>query len=449
MSNPTSTRPLHSRNFTYGSDSGTQPKVFPPPTLGSFSLHGYLEGYKGAAKVRRGIYVAEHCHELSTESYMAALDELEASTYNTKLHAEVSKRLGQLGVSVVTGSGEWKRSADQMAMRENSELQKEIAEAKSGNLVSVCQRAHKGLADLYAKMGNTEEAFRVLQSAREFSGDATDHVDLQVSAARIAQSTFRWMQVSTFVQRAFTGATAKQGTIWLEGTVIQMQASFGDSKWHDVAKGLSQLSISESDAPKVFEAGNVTQRDIALYATLSALMTMDRKEIKEKFINNLGFSKFFEAMPECLELLKDFYASKYLAMLALFDQVLSFCVLDPVVGPHVAHIKGVVVDNIVVMYSTPYMSVSLEAMARELHIASVSTLECILVRLITSKRIVARIDAVSGYLCKHRVDPRDATLAHIEKMYKVFDSQVDLMKAHIMFLEEESRRSSSSKTQRA
>ncbi|KAJ2092181.1 cop9 signalosome complex subunit [Coemansia sp. RSA 986] len=433
----------------YASDiSSLQTKTYPPPTLASFDLHSYLEGYKGTAKIRRAIYMAEHCPELSTESYLVALDELESTTYNTRLHSEVSKRLAQLGVALPSNS-DWKRSADQMAMRENSELQEEIKESKSGNLLPACQRAHKNLAELYAKMGNIEEAFRVLQSVREFCGDATDHGDLQVSAARIAQSNFRWMQVSTFVQRAFTAAAAKQGAMWIEGTIIQTQASFGDSKWHDVARTLSQLSISEADAPKVFEAGNVTQRDLALYATLSALMTMSRKEIKEKLINNLEFSKYFEEMPECLELLKDFYASKYSKMLVLFDQVLSACALDPVIGPHIALIKGLVVDNIVVLYTTPYMSVRLESMAKELRIASVDTLESIVIRLITNKRIVARIDAVSGYLYKYTLDPRDATLAHIEEMYKAFAGQVDMVKAHIMFLEEESRRPSGSRSQKA
>ncbi|KAJ2555592.1 hypothetical protein EV175_002226 [Coemansia sp. RSA 1933] len=432
-----------------GGDSAAHSKTFPRPTLSNFDLRAYLDGYKGTTKIRRAMYVAENCHELATEGYLAALDELEAATYNTRLHDEVSKRLEQLGVALPS-KVEWRRNADQMALRETSELTKEIDSCKSANLVPACQKAYKKLVELNFKKGNIEEAFRTLQAAREVGSDAEDHNELQISAARIAQSTFRWTQVTTYVQRTRAAVTAQKGAAaWPEGTVVQLQANVGDSKWSDVARGLGELKLSESDASAVFEIGNITQRDLALYAALSALIAMRRKDIKEKFINNLAFGKYFEAMPECLELLKEFHASRYSTMLALLDRVLSFCVLDPVIGPHVAHIKRLIVDNIVILYSTPYVTVSLEAMARELCLASVDTLETILVRLITTKRIVARIDAVSGYLYKYKVDPRDAALAHIEKMYKSFDGHVDLLKAHIMFLEEESRRASGPRSQRA
>ncbi|KAJ2659857.1 hypothetical protein IWW48_003263 [Coemansia sp. RSA 1200] len=450
-SNPTANmwNPL-SRNFLLpGELTSQQPKLYSKPALASFDLRKYLEGYKGTTKIRRAMYVGEHCTVLAQDSYLIALDELESTTYNAKLHTEVSKRLEQFGVAL-PDKGEWKKDVEQRSQRENLELKKEIARTRTGNLISECQKAHMDLANLYAKTGSTEEAFRVLQSAREFCGDANSHGELQISAVRISQATFRWMQINTFAQRAISAMTTRHqqsdGTdVWIEGSVIQIQANFGDAKWQDAIKELNKLNIGEVATSEVFGVGNTTAKDFAIYATLSALMALGRKEVREKYINNFGYSKFFEVMPECLELLKGFYNSNYSEMLVLLDSVLSFCVLDPVIGPHVSQIKARVIDNIVVIYATPYMAVSLERMAKDLHIQSADTLESIVAKLITNKRIAARIDVVSGYLYRHKVDPRDATLKHIEKMYKSFDNQVDLVKAHIMFLEEESLRSTGSK----
>ncbi|KAI9502503.1 hypothetical protein GGI25_002679 [Coemansia spiralis] len=441
MSSVSSTKNPMEGFFTFADEQAIKITVYPKPTLDNFSLSEYLAEYKGMVKAKRAIHMGERCEELAQECYLIALDELEASTYNTRLHGEVCKRLEQLDVALPDKT-EWKRGADQKAKREISELHKRITETKSGNLLVACRDAHKELAELYAKMGNTEEALRVLQNGREFCGGAKEHGDLHFCAAEVTQTAFRWLQTSTFVQRAFSSLAAKQGKTWIHGNVLLVQAGFGDSRWSDVARSLSDLDITESDAAAVFELGTVTAKDLALYATLAALIAFKRNEIKEKLINNLRFGKFFESMPECLALLKDHHNSKYTNMIAGLDKILSFCVLDPVIGPHASKIRSLIIENTVVLYSQPYVSANLETMARALRFDSVSSLEKVLVKLITSKRISARIDNVAGYLFKYKVDPRDEALQSIEKMYKTFNTQVDVMKARIQFLEEESGRGS-------
>ncbi|KAJ2036178.1 hypothetical protein H4S03_003825 [Coemansia sp. S3946] len=76
-------------------------------------------------------------------------------------------------------------------------------------------------------------------------------------------------------------------------------------------------------------------------------------------------------------------------------------------------------------------------MAKALRFGSTSQLEAMLTRLIERNLILGRIDAVSGYLLKYTLDPRDQTLETIERMYTSFSDQADVMLARIHYLEEE------------
>ncbi|KAJ2019739.1 hypothetical protein IWW57_005074 [Coemansia sp. S610] len=219
--------------------------------------------------------------------------------------------------------------------------------------------------------------------------------------------------------------------------VLQIQADFGEGRWSAVVNNIKELSYDDIMSTGIFERGSLTPQAIAVYGTLAGLAVLQRDSLKQLIIDNAEFGKFLDYIPECSRLLRLFYNSAYSDALSGLDAILSLGVLDPVIAPHTATLRSQFVENVVVLYTQPFVSTSLSAMAKALSFGSTSQLEAMLARLIEKNLISGRIDAVSGYLLKYTLDPRDQTLETIERMYSSFSDQADVMLARIHYLEEE------------
>ncbi|KAJ2852394.1 hypothetical protein IWW36_000281 [Coemansia brasiliensis] len=409
------------------------------PRLNEFSLSEYLEEYKGYAKIRRAIFIGERCPELSVESYTIALQELEAHTLDTTTHTHVSKTLAQL-TGQQAASEDWSKQANKESKELDAEIKADLERAKKQVSKRDSLKAQRDLVELLQRRGLMDESIRALQDGRTFCLDVNDQAQLHMEAARVSQLMCRWLQVATFVQRTESVVPKPSESMVVEIAAMKVQADFGDGKWSAAVAGLKQLSVEKMSAAGLVAKGVVLPRDIALYGTLAGLASLQRDQIKASLLDDALFGQFLDSMPECLTLLQSYHGAKYTDALTHLDKIMSLCRLDPVVGPHASTLEQKIRDNIVVLYIQPFMSIRLSSMAEALCFESAEKLEAILVRMIDSKLIQARIDGTTGFLVKHAEEPRDTALQNIERMHKEFSLQAELMTARIRYLEEESSR---------
>ncbi|KAJ2065170.1 cop9 signalosome complex subunit [Coemansia sp. S2] len=410
--------------------------MFAKPTLEQFSLSQYLGEYQGRVKIRRALYLGERCPELSIESYHIALDEIKSSTTDINLYESVFKSLEQLGGAAASDAG-WVGSARKTNNSVYDLLSAELNKAKQQHIKKDGLRAQEGLAQHKVRLGNLNEALRTLQDARDYCSSIDDQVNLALTSAWISQMMGKWLQVNSYVQRVVSTLSTLPPKMTAEIKVLQIQADFGEGRWSAVVNNVRGLVYDEIMSAGIFERGLLTPQDIAVYGTLAGLASLQRDDLKRQIIDNAEFGKFLDYIPECSRLLRCFYSSAYSDALSKLDGILSLGVLDPVVAPHATTVRSQIVENVVVLYTQPFVSTSLSAMAKALRFGSTSQLEAMLTRLIERNLILGRIDAVSGYLLKYTLDPRDQTLETIERMYTSFSDQADVMLARIHYLEEE------------
>jgi len=56
----------------------------------------------------------------------------------------------------------------------------------------------------------------------------------------------------------------------------------------------------------------LTQNDLAFYATLSALSTLNRREIREKILSSSKFKNLLENVPEIQDIMEHFMNGRYM-----------------------------------------------------------------------------------------------------------------------------------------
>ncbi|KAJ2617693.1 hypothetical protein H4S08_000201 [Coemansia sp. RSA 1365] len=411
--------------------------IAPKPTLEGFSLKEYLDDYKGFSKISRARYIGEHCSDLAEEGYRIARDEVKRSTFDTATYVELCKILAQYTSSTTDQDSEWIVNTNMIAKNEDAEINAEIDRSKKRNSKQESIRALFRHVELLQKMGRMEEAIKKLQDNRDICPDVQAQGELHIEIARISQLLYRWLQISTFLQRVESVLPDPPLVKKAEMAVMRVQASFGECVWKRVIDDILQLRVDILRDSGILEYGVVTARDIALYGTLSGLAAFNRDEIKRKMIDNMPFRQFLDYIPECQRLLQSFHDSNYSDVLTRLDAILSFCKIDPVIGPHVLQLHQQITDNLVVLYVEPFASLSIVKMAKVLSFDAV-TMEKLLVKMIDKQRINARIDAASGFLVKYTVDPRDTALKRTEEIHTAFLLQTQLMKYRIQYLEEES-----------
>ncbi|KAJ2888206.1 cop9 signalosome complex subunit, partial [Coemansia asiatica] len=426
-------------SIQYSSLQGANSKkvIYPAPTLEQFDLKQYLDEYSGISKIKRAMYMAEHCTDLAAECYCIALAEAHSKTLNIRIYEEIWQRLRQLSVDVQKDS-QWVEQTRNENSREKEDLKREVDKAVIAGQKKDALKAQQDFARHLVRVGQADEAVRAWQDTREYCVNVQDQALLSIEAAKINQSNCRWLQVNSFTQRAVqTLSKSVDEKMRADIDVLQLQASVGDGRWAAAVASVRTLKYDGLVSCEMFTSGAVAPQDIALYGALAGLAALKRDSIKADLINNVEFGKFLDHMPECARLLRCFYASRYSECLGRLDNLLSLAALDPVLGPHVGQLQATIRENTVVLYTQPFVSSSLESMAQALRFGSTADLEELLVKLIERRLISARIDGTSGYLVKYTANPRDTALETINRMYRSLSLQSEAMLARIQFFEEE------------
>ncbi|KAI8322067.1 hypothetical protein GQ54DRAFT_311221 [Martensiomyces pterosporus] len=417
--------------FAYYTDT-----IVPQPSLEPFSLDEYLGEYKGHAKISRALYVAKVCPELSERAYRIALEEIKENTTSTEQYEQVIKLMRDFSMPVDLDS-RWVVAAKEKNERELLALAAEVEKESKKHLKKEAMKSQKELARMYERCGKMDVAIAKWQEARSFCVTVDENAMLFLECAHISAAMSRWPQVNNHVQRVLSTLSKLPDQMSTEIRFLQLQADFGEGNWQAVANAIETLSYETAMSAKVYDRGVLTPSDVALYGTLSGLAVLSRNNIKEKLIENPNFRLYLDHMPECLRLLQSFYSSRYSDTLARLEAIATLGRIDNVIARHISALCKLIKENIVVLYTQPFVSTSLASMAKTLHFNSASELENELVRLIESKRIQGRIDGAAGFLVNYTVNPRDRALESIERMYKSFGVQADLMLARIQYLEEE------------
>ncbi|KAJ1957109.1 hypothetical protein EC988_001005 [Linderina pennispora] len=411
--------------------TGIELTVCGPPQLDSFVVSEYLGGYTPQIKIRRALQMGRRCPELALEAYQIAYNELVHNTLDVETAKIVAKFIQDLDSSFIRDTA-WEDDARRTSHDEQENLRVQIESNMKQHLMKDASQGQAALANLYERMGLSDKATASYLKARDYCTSLQDQADMSAKAAYTGASIMRWAQVSNYANKALSTSKTPNDEANIGLRLLVLQADMGESKWSDVARNVGSLNYESANTSQV-----VTPMDIALYGTLAGLASLSRDEIKDMLINNTQFRKFLEHLPVCLELLQLFYRSQYTSALAKLDQVMSLARIDMVLALQVDKLLSKIRVNILVLYTQPFASTRLESMAKALRFGTASELERELASLISSGRIKARIDLVNGFLISYKVEPRDLALQKVEKMYKTFSDQSELLLARVMFLEEE------------
>mmetsp|Transcript_40586 Transcript_40586/g.127951 ORF Transcript_40586/g.127951 Transcript_40586/m.127951 type:complete len:214 (-) Transcript_40586:2348-2989(-) len=166
----------------------------------------------------------------------------------------------------------------------------------------------------------------------------------------------------------------------------------------------------------------IAPHDVAIYGGLCALATFDRSELAAKVMEDAAFKQFLELVPDCRELISDFYHSRYSSCLALMEKMKGDLMLDMYMNPHVDKLYEMIRSKALVQYFTPFASVQMPLMAQAFS-TNVADLQKELTQLIMKKEIKARIDSHNKTVYARQADQEVSTFHRALQMGMEYERQ--------------------------
>jgi len=400
------------------------------PTL---DLDAYTSVYAENTKLKRLLFIADHCPQLAAEALRRVVAGL-GGTFKAKELRECAQRLAELCEQ--TGAKAEPVPAATDVTRVNTRAQETLtkleADLKANRVFMVKETirlGYKDLGDHHYATGNLTTALKQYQRCRDFSTASKHVIDMCINVIKVAIDLDNWVLVLSYVNKAQTSLEDKAGKTASRLNCYAGLAHLANRSYEEAARVFLKSNFEHcSEVPDVMSA-----RDVAVYGGLCALASFDRRKLKSNVMENVAFKEFLDLCPEVRELIKDFYASRYSSCLHILKQLKPDMLLDVYLSTHITYLYNSIREKALIQYFSPFRSVDMHTMSKAFS-CSVGDLETELIELITKGNIQARIDSDKKVLHARMVDQRTSTFAdalELGRMYHVHCKAI-LLRAAMM-----------------
>ncbi|CAG7850328.1 COP9 signalosome complex subunit 1 Short=SGN1; Short=Signalosome subunit 1; AltName: Full=G protein pathway suppressor 1; Short=GPS-1; AltName: Full=JAB1-containing signalosome subunit 1; AltName: Full=Protein MFH [Serendipita indica DSM 11827] len=343
-----------------------------------FDLEAYISNYDhDRASIKRLFFIANACPQLAPLALSRAVEyalEGKDSTLYQNVVSTYNNIVGpQHGVQL---NQEW---LDRTAQRSHAERDKLEVELKmyTGNMIKESIRmGHNELGHFYRAHGDHATALRHYTKSREFCTSSAHVVDMCLNILELLLEEQNYPHVSTYVFKA--------------EAALEASGSASDKK-----KGTSNPEREKVASPS----------DIAIFGTLCALATFERRQLKTVLLESETFSYYLEQESYVRDLIEAYLASKFRNVLAILERQSARHSLDNQLGPHIKNLTRLIKNRALVLYFGPFASIRLESLAAAFGLSTEET-EKNVVALIQDGSIKGRVDSHNKILKAKDLDHR-------------------------------------------
>eukprot|EP00760_Papus_ankaliazontas_P035466 PhM_4_TR7808/c0_g1_i1/m.69721/K12175/GPS1, COPS1, CSN1; COP9 signalosome complex subunit 1 len=396
---------------------------------GASGLQSYIDAYAGPLKLHRvsTIALTAPSEDVRAAARSIALSLLKQGN-NIVAYKNFITKFTEAGVKDLAIDDTWVKQTEQTNHKRMESLEAELHTAKANVLVKDNIRiALIALAAFMHSAGDLTGAIRNYARVFDYCTTPKQMVEVSLAMAEVSLENNNYAYVSQCLDKAEQRIDprtdkAEVGKLKLMQALVLLE----QKRFKTVAKKLLQ-----EVRPEALDAwlSVLTPTDIVATATLCALATFDRAEVRKYLIDPPQVKVLLEAVPELRTMIADFYESKYTTCLRTLATVKDAMLNDLFLRPHVAVLQDMVRQRALRQYVAPYSKVDLSRMAEAFN-TTVGDLEKELASAIADGVIVARLDKANKVLFAAQANERATA----------YQQAIDAGKAYVQETENHIRR---------
>ncbi|XP_068140869.1 COP9 signalosome complex subunit 1 isoform X2 [Drosophila tropicalis] len=339
-------------------------------------LPSYAQRYTDIPRLIRLKFISQVCPKLRVAALELAIDHVK-TTYNVKLYEELYNTLSlEVGRSVQANQAEDKKLDEEQTTKgeieeaagcshtrkrlahspdssnisltydaywveDNTmeatlllqELDAELNFKKSNSGSTYVRRILEEIGDYHVKSGNLQMAVKFYARARPYCTSSDNVINMFRNLIRVSIYMANWWHVLTYIDEA------KQYAFGYENLSQEVPnrlncaaglANMGLKIYKTAAHCFLLTPFGRYDYDKI-----VAPEDLAYYAGLCALATLELDMLQLGVINAEPFKPFFDLAPKMWSILAKFYEGNFDYCLMLLHEIENYVRLDVYLAPHV------------------------------------------------------------------------------------------------------------------
>lgn len=239
-------------------------------------------------------------------------------------------------------------------------------------------------------IGKLNEASEAYSRMRQDVSTTKHIMDCGRHLANVSLHRRDWNMVLTNIGK-ITGVQASDEEHSLR-TFVRVMSGVAHLNLGSYLEAARNLLLVDFSVPPAEYSHIASPNDLAIYAGLAALATMDRAELQRRVLENSPFRVFLEHEPHIRKAVSLFVSGRYSSCLSILESYRSDYLLDVYLRKHVKDLYTRIRTKCIVQYFLPFSRITLESLEAAFGLPGQS-LQDELIEMIRNDFLNARIDA--------------------------------------------------------
>jgi len=376
----------------------------------NINLEEYASRYAGYTLLTRMRFIANTIKPLRNKALKILHDELKKGMC-TSIYTEIFSEMDNSFDSDFVYDSTWVNETERQAEARMEQLIADLNAAKSSVIKETIREAFNDIGDFEYARGHLIEAAKAYLRTRDYTSMARHTEDMCVNMVTVYIGLEKMLNIVNFSNKAEDADTSVLVRDKLYAAYALVYLSQSD--YLEVARKF--LNIDGNIIGKFPHI--ISTEDIAIFATICALATFDRTDIRKSLMENRKFKSILEQVPSMRLLVQEFLDRKFSSVRCRLEELRPLLSLDIHFNSHIDKIFKLILDKMIIQYFAPYAKVDLTKMAAELGLDA-KTLEASLFALISKGKLAALIDIAGNTLRRRDVDKRKQAMSSVCQLAK-------------------------------
>jgi len=288
-------------------------------------------------------------------------------------------------------------------------LKNTLADAQKNNGPVEVEEAHLAIAEYYASTATKSEALEQFSKVKPETISTGKKIDVVLRMFRFGL----YWEDNILMKKSLDEATKLMqfGGDWDRQNRLKVYNGVYSLQCRDITKA-SEYFLSCVATFTSYEI--VHFNTFVFWTVISSIISLDRVTMKKELVDNSEILSIIHSMPEIQKLLNSFYGCSYKEFFEALLSIEPLLLRDRFFAPHTRWLFRELRLKAYLQFLEAYKSVTIQNMAESFGV-SISFIDVEIAQFISSKRINARIDKVSGVIETNRADKRNAEFQQILK----------------------------------
>ncbi|KAF4975224.1 hypothetical protein FZEAL_7962 [Fusarium zealandicum] len=364
----------------------------------------YLQNYTGRTRFDRLLLIGKSSVPLCVDALKAAVAEAKAgSDVSQYIDAWDCIRTAAPEEPEAQRDQAWIDNTERANRAETSRLETELKGYRHNLIKESIRMGNEDLGKHFEKIGLLNEAAEAYNRMRQDVTTTKHIIDCGMHLVNAYLYRRDWTMVINSLGKIVGVQGGEEEKFYQPFTkLVSGIALLGLKHYGEAAKIFLQIEFT---LPAAQYNHIASPNDIAIYGGLTALATMERKELQTRVLENQAFRSFLEHEPHIRKAISLFVNGRYSNCLSILESVRNDYLLDIYLQRHVSTLYAQIRNKCIIQYFIPFSCVTLDSL-NQAFAPEGESIENELVSMIREGVLKARLDAKNKLLIAVQPDPR-------------------------------------------